>query len=55
MKRLLARRERAIEHGRRAIFAQTVGGRDRDGQLAWFGVLTGSPSPTSSTTCRASG
>ena len=39
VKRLLARRERAIEHGRRAIFAETVGRRDRDGQLAWFGVL----------------
>jgi hypothetical protein len=39
VKRLLARRERAIEDGRRAVFEKTVGRRDRDGQLAWFAVL----------------
>ena len=39
MKRLLARREHAIEDGRRAVFQETVARRDRDGQLAWFAVL----------------
>ncbi|MGH3346894.1 MAG: hypothetical protein ACRDO4_07910 [Nocardioides sp.] len=43
VKRLLARRERAIEKGRRTLFAATVGRRDRDGQLAWFEVLTRLP------------
>jgi hypothetical protein len=39
VERLLSRRERAIEQGRRQVFDATVGGRDRDGQRAWFAVL----------------